>query len=669
MLPAKALSLISSYLTTTTSSPSPPSTQEQTCFANQNQKLCGIIFSKDRPGQLLCCIESLLNNNPHQLDVIYIIWLSTNSVSENNYLETFSRLLRRNSLERDVQAEITTVIKPIRQENTTSSHQSFYNILHSIIKDETFDFIYFQVDDAIYYSDSRKILTKGMELLSHHENVLGIHTKLWRNCTRCQPANNVKIVRPPIINSLHDFCLFQRQDGTYDWNYPFDLSGGLYRRRDVFNLIQTIDPTKCTSPNKLEVLGNESGWIGFGSMPFSACPDRLTPILSLITINRVQSDYLNPIYDCPKPFDQFEPYGILTEQLFKTGLDLEKYAAASVDYDACHIGDLFLGHEPICPSGIDVSVLIPCRNSEKTLAIAIQSVLDQDITPYRMELVIVDDASEDASAFIARRFNSKPDKQIRVLLRRKNQGGLKSCLDFGLKHCRSDLICRMDADDVCLTGRIKSQLDVMKQRLSVAVLGTATRIIMSNGQIRMAPTPVGKCSVAWSMFFYCSLVHPSVCFRKQPIQNLGCYTEAVSNSLVDSEMEDYCLWLRLIEQKRWDLDNLPLVGMDYYKNTKSITGLWSKSESALKQSRISLLYAQKRAPSLRKLNVTLWQFVCNPKRSSTNKLLPEEKQIIKAGLIELKLSLVTEYQSISSKDDLDFVESDCQARLLEIDLS
>ncbi|HVE65277.1 MAG TPA: glycosyltransferase, partial [Thermoanaerobaculia bacterium] len=46
------------------------------------------------------------------------------------------------------------------------------------------------------------------------------------------------------------------------------------------------------------------------------------------------------------------------------------------------------------------SVVIPCRNAERTVADAVRSALEQSEAP--LEVLVVDDASTDASARAAR---------------------------------------------------------------------------------------------------------------------------------------------------------------------------------------------------------------------------------------------------------------------------
>jgi glycosyltransferase involved in cell wall biosynthesis len=85
------------------------------------------------------------------------------------------------------------------------------------------------------------------------------------------------------------------------------------------------------------------------------------------------------------------------------------------------------------------SVVIPCRNAERTVAGAVRSAFDQTEPP--LEVIVVDDASDDASADAARR------ERARVLRnsRRRNAGGARNA---GIDAAGGDAFAFLDADAV-----------------------------------------------------------------------------------------------------------------------------------------------------------------------------------------------------------------------------
>lgn len=89
-----------------------------------------------------------------------------------------------------------------------------------------------------------------------------------------------------------------------------------------------------------------------------------------------------------------------------------------------------------------VSVIIPVYNAEKTVAEAIQSVLNQSYTDF--ELLLIDDGSKDASLDICKRYATQ-DRRIKVS--HKPNGGVSSARNMGLENARGEFIDFLDNDD------------------------------------------------------------------------------------------------------------------------------------------------------------------------------------------------------------------------------
>ncbi|WP_209299498.1 glycosyltransferase family 2 protein [Escherichia coli] len=89
-----------------------------------------------------------------------------------------------------------------------------------------------------------------------------------------------------------------------------------------------------------------------------------------------------------------------------------------------------------------ISVVMPVYNSEKYLAEAIQSILNQ--THKNFELICINDGSTDKSQEIIEYFSSR-DARI-VVINQPNKGVVSS-LNLAISLAKYDYIARMDADD------------------------------------------------------------------------------------------------------------------------------------------------------------------------------------------------------------------------------
>lgn len=88
-----------------------------------------------------------------------------------------------------------------------------------------------------------------------------------------------------------------------------------------------------------------------------------------------------------------------------------------------------------------LSVVIPVWNGERYLAQAISSVLDQVGAP-PMEVIVIDDGSDDGSAAVAERFGP-PVRCIRLA-----HSGLAAARNAGRQIAQGDFLLHFDADDL-----------------------------------------------------------------------------------------------------------------------------------------------------------------------------------------------------------------------------
>ncbi|HEX9287323.1 MAG TPA: glycosyltransferase family 2 protein [Thermoanaerobaculia bacterium] len=85
------------------------------------------------------------------------------------------------------------------------------------------------------------------------------------------------------------------------------------------------------------------------------------------------------------------------------------------------------------------SVVIPCRNAERTVADSVRSALDQTEPP--LEVLVVDDASTDASANVAQRAGARVIQNSG----RRNAGGARNA---GIAAARGGAFAFLDADAI-----------------------------------------------------------------------------------------------------------------------------------------------------------------------------------------------------------------------------
>ncbi len=117
-------------------------------------------------------------------------------------------------------------------------------------------------------------------------------------------------------------------------------------------------------------------------------------------------------------------------------------------------------------SGATVTVVIPCFNYARYLPQAVRSVLSQE--GVRVDVIVVDDASTDASLSVARGLVSD-DSRVSVLGHARNKGPVDTFND-GLARATGEFLVRLDADDLLTPRSLARAVAVMRAYPSVGLV-------------------------------------------------------------------------------------------------------------------------------------------------------------------------------------------------------
>lgn len=107
-------------------------------------------------------------------------------------------------------------------------------------------------------------------------------------------------------------------------------------------------------------------------------------------------------------------------------------------------------------AGLRVSVLVPTFNRANYIAECLDSLLAQ--TMPAMEIIVIDDGSDDGTAELLKRYGQR----IRYI--RKDNGGKPTAVNLGLSLAQGELIWIFDDDDVALPTAIASRVEILQAR-------------------------------------------------------------------------------------------------------------------------------------------------------------------------------------------------------------
>ena len=119
-----------------------------------------------------------------------------------------------------------------------------------------------------------------------------------------------------------------------------------------------------------------------------------------------------------------------------------------------------------------VSIIVPTYNGNENLKNVVESIINQSIGFENVELIIVDDASNDKiTKEIILEYQSKYPDNIKPIFMNKNSGHPGKPRNIGLKHVTSDYILFADHDDVYLKDAFKILYDALTKYDSDFIIG------------------------------------------------------------------------------------------------------------------------------------------------------------------------------------------------------
>jgi len=190
-------------------------------------------------------------------------------------------------------------------------------------------------------------------------------------------------------------------------------------------------------------------------------------------------------------------------------------------------------------SNAPISVVLTTYNDSEYLADAIDSIFNQKLLP--KQLIVVDDGSDsDESNIITSRYMDN-NKKITVLYFKKENGGVSSARNLGIKHVSQPYISFIDADDRML----KDNLELKYNSLSVlndnyfGVYGSAVTSKDNHHDFRNIDGIISTSLVG----FYNSGIPggcPYYLFRTKSIVDVGGFDDSLSNN------EDFDIIIRMI---------------------------------------------------------------------------------------------------------------------------
>ena len=187
------------------------------------------------------------------------------------------------------------------------------------------------------------------------------------------------------------------------------------------------------------------------------------------------------------------------------------------------------------------SVLMSVYHKEKPeyLKQAIASIQAQTLPTDDFVLVCDGPLNDALDAVIAKK-QQEMGKILNVVRLAKN-GGLGNALNEGIRHCKNELVARMDSDDIAYQDRCEKQIAVFYAHPEVSVCSGIVEEFTSTPDVvdaKRVPPEAHEEIVEFAKKRN-PFNHPCVMYKKSAVEAVGSYQDFYL-------LEDYYLWLRML---------------------------------------------------------------------------------------------------------------------------
>lgn len=194
-------------------------------------------------------------------------------------------------------------------------------------------------------------------------------------------------------------------------------------------------------------------------------------------------------------------------------------------------------------SNYSVLMAVYIKEKPEFLKSSMESMFAQTVPPNDFVLVCDGPLNEELDMVIEQMQSEFGD--ILQVIRLEKNVGLGNALNEGMKHCKNELIARMDSDDISYRDRCERELAVFNNYSEICIVsGTvlefreSIHFIIGKRELPEFHKDICRFSHKRNPFN-----HPAIMFRKSAVEKAGGYSEKYPL------FEDYYLWIRMFHNR------------------------------------------------------------------------------------------------------------------------
>ena len=190
---------------------------------------------------------------------------------------------------------------------------------------------------------------------------------------------------------------------------------------------------------------------------------------------------------------------------------------------------------------MNYSVLMSVYDKEKPefLSAAMQSIFNQTVKTDDYILVCDGPLTPELDSIIEKMASLHPELHV---IRLEKNCGLGTALNVGMRHCRNELVARMDSDDISRPDRCEKQLNMFLKNPELSIVsGTVEEFASSPDQVEAKRIlPENQEDIVEFAKKRNPFNHPCVMYKKSAVEAVGGYQDFYL-------LEDYYLWVRMLQ--------------------------------------------------------------------------------------------------------------------------
>lgn len=211
-----------------------------------------------------------------------------------------------------------------------------------------------------------------------------------------------------------------------------------------------------------------------------------------------------------------------------------------------------------------VAIIVPCWNEATTIAATCESLLALDYPSDKLEIILVDDGSTDATPFAMARFANHP----LVSIIRKENGGKHTALNAGIASTDAEFIGCLDADSFVESDALKEIIPCFERERVAAVTAAMSvhepKSLLQHMQAAEYAFGITYRHVFASINGLYVTPGPFSFYRRSILDELGAFRHA-------HQTEDMEMALR-IQRAGYEIENAPRARV-YTKSPNTLTTL------------------------------------------------------------------------------------------------